>query len=258
MFYLKIFTLGFLCIMLLSFGQSYYKATNSGVALHGQSWSTARRDSAEVAPDPVAFRQTAIVQVYVAPTFGWRGLFAVHPWIIFKKAGETEFSRYEVVSWGSSNVIRENYALPDGYWFGARPQLIVDHRGSAAAVMIPQIEAAIKSYPWPHTYRVWPGPNSNTFLAHIGREVPALRLDLPANAIGKDFRPLNNPVGLPPSGRGLQLSLLGVLGLTLGGEEGLEVNILGFNMGFDVKSPALRLPFVGRLGQPKVETDAAG
>jgi hypothetical protein len=258
MLYLKIITLGFLCIMLLSFGQSYYKATHSGVELSGQSWSTARRDSAELAPDPLTFRQTAIVQVYVAPTFGWRGLFAVHPWIIFKKAGETEFSRYEVVSWGSSNVIRENYALPDGYWFGAKPQLIVDHRGAAAAAMIPQIEKAIKSYPWPHTYRVWPGPNSNTFLAHIGREVPALRLDLPANAIGKDFRPLKNPVGLPPSGRGLQLSLLGVLGLTLGGEEGLEVNILGFNMGIDVKSPALRLPFVGRLGQTKLESDAAG
>jgi len=258
MLYLKFITLGFLCIMLLSFGQSYYKATHSGVELRGQSWSTARRDSAEMAPDPVTFRQMAIVQVYVAPTFGWRGLFAVHPWIIFKKAGETHFSRYEVVSWGSSNVIRENYALPDGYWFGAKPQLIVDHRGTAAAAMIPQIEKAIKSYPWPHTYRVWPGPNSNTFLAHIGREVPTLRLDLPANAIGKDFRPLKNPVGLPPSGRGLQLSLLGVLGLTLGGEEGLEVNILGFNMGIDVKSPALRLPFVGRLGQTKLESEAAG
>lgn len=258
MVWLKVITVGFLCVMLLSFGQSYLRAAHSGVALTGQSWSDARRDSARLAPDPVALSQTAIVQVYVAPTFGWRGLFAVHPWIIFKKAGETHFSRYEVVSWGSDNVIRENYTLPDGYWFGAKPQLIVDHRGAVAAAMIPAIEAAIKSYPWPHTYRVWPGPNSNTFLAHIGREVPALRLDLPANAIGKDFRPLSNPLGLPPSGRGVQLSLLGVLGLTLGAEEGIEVNILGLNMGIDVKSLALRLPFIGRLGPGKVETDLAG
>ncbi|MGB9097015.1 DUF3750 domain-containing protein [Erwinia sp.] len=254
---LKVLSIGFICIMLLSLGQSYLKASHNGVALTGQSWSTAKRDSAGIAPDPVALSQTAIVQIYVAPTFGWRGLFAVHPWIIFKKAGETQFSRYEVVSWGSNNVIRENFTLPDGYWFGAKPQLIVDHRGAAAAAMIPQIEAAIKSYPWPHTYRVWPGPNSNTFLAHIGREVPTLRLDLPANAIGKDFRPLTNPVGLPPSGRGFQFSLLGVLGLTLGGEEGLEVNILGFNMGVDIKSPALRLPFIGRIGKAHLETDSA-
>lgn len=257
MIWLKVFSIGFIGVMLLSFAQSYFNATHSGVVLNGQSWSTARRDSAHLAPDPVALKEVAIVQVYVAPTFGWRGLFAVHPWILFKKAGETEFRRYEVVSWGSNNVIRENFAIPDGYWFGAKPQLITDHRGPSAAAMIPKIEAAIKSYPWPHTYRVWPGPNSNTFLAHIGREVPTLRLDLPANAIGKDFRPLNNPVGLPPSGRGLQLSVLGVLGVTLGAEEGLEVNILGFNMGVDVKYPALRLPFVGRLGQSKVETDPA-
>lgn len=253
---LKVLSIGFICIMLLSFGQSYLKASQNGTAITGQSWSTAKRDSAGIAPDPVAFRQTAIVQVYIAPAFSWRGLLAVHPWIIFKKAGETQFRRYEVVSWGSNNVIRENFTLPDGYWFGGKPQLIVDHRGAGAEAMIPQIEAAIKSYPWPHTYRVWPGPNSNTFLAHIGREVPALKLDLPANAIGKDFRPLTNPVGLPPSGRGFQASLLGVLGLTLGGEEGLEINILGFNMGVDIKSPALRLPFIGRIGKARLETDS--
>lgn len=251
MFFAKMIGLGLLCIMLLSFGQSYLKATHSGAKITGQDWATARRDSAGVAPSPLQFKETAIVQVYTAPTFGWRGLFAVHPWIIFKKAGETQFQRYEVVSWGSTNVVRHNYALPDGYWFGAQPVPIVDHRGAAAEAMIPHIEAAIKRYPWPHTYRVWPGPNSNTFLAHIGREVPELRLDLPANAIGKDFRSLAHPVGLPPSGRGVQVTLLGVLGLTLGAEEGVEINLLGLNLGLDVRSPALRLPFVGRLGSEK-------
>jgi len=243
---LKVCSLAFICILLLSFGQSYVKATHSGVKITGGDWATARRDSAGIAPDPCALKDTAIVQVYTATTFGWRGLFAVHPWIIFKRAGETRFSRYEVISWGSNNVVRRNYALPDGYWFGARPGLLLEHRGSAAEAMIPHIEAAIKSYPWPHTYRVWPGPNSNTFLAHIGREVPALKLDMPANAIGKDFRPLTRPVGLPPSGRGVQLSLFGIAGVTLGIEEGIELNL-----GVDVKSPALRLPFIGRLGVDK-------
>jgi hypothetical protein len=114
--------------------------------------------------------------------------------------------------------------------------------------MIPKIEAAIKSYPYPHTYHAWPGPNSNTFIAHIGREVPDLQLDLPSNAIGKDYRGITNPIGLPPSGRGVQVSLLGLLGVTLGVEEGIEVNVLGLNLGIDVKNPALRLPFVGRVG----------
>ncbi|RRZ92926.1 DUF3750 domain-containing protein [Erwinia sp. 198] len=258
MFLVKVIGISFICMLLLSFAQSYVKATHSGVAINGQHWSTARRDSAEMAPDPQKFIDTAIVQVYTAPTFGWRGLFAVHPWIIFKKAGESQYHRYEVVSWGSSNVIRHNYALPDGYWFGAKPRLLVDHRGERAAAMIPAIEAAIGSYPWPRSYRVWPGPNSNTFLAHIGREVPELKLDLPANAIGKDFRPLSRPVGLPASGKGVQISLLGVLGLTLGAEEGVEFNVLAFNFGIDFKHPALRLPFTGRLGTNKIETDSGG
>ncbi|WP_413737571.1 DUF3750 domain-containing protein [Sodalis sp. RH21] len=255
MIYLKTFSIGFICVLLLSFGQSWFKARQSGEVFTGQNWWAARRDSTGIAPDPVQLRETAIVQIYAAPTFGWRGLVAVHPWIIFKKAGETRYSRYDVVSWGSDNVVRRDFAAADAYWYGSRPKLLVDHRGAGAEAMIPQIEAAIGSYPYPHTYHAWPGPNSNTFVAHIGREVPELRLDLPANAIGKDYRTLRHPIGLPPSGRGLQVSLLGVLGVTLGAQEGVEVNVLGFNMGVDVMSPALRLPFIGRLGHDKVVTD---
>jgi len=257
MFYLKAFLIGFLCVLLLSFGQSWSKAKQSGEVFTGEHWWTARRDSAGIAPDPVQLRDTAIVQIYAAPTYGWRGLVAVHPWIIFKRAGETQYSRYDVISWGSDDVVRRDSAIPDGYWFGSRPKLLVDHRGVGAQAMIPQIEAAIKSYPYPHTYHAWPGPNSNTFIAHIGREVPELRLDLPANAIGKDYRTLLHPIGLPPSGRGLQVSLLGVLAVTLSMEEGVEVNLLGFNVGVDVMSPALRLPFIGRLGYDKVAKDKA-
>ncbi|MDN5681563.1 MAG: DUF3750 domain-containing protein [Ewingella sp.] len=237
------------CILFLSLGCSYVKSSQGKEQQAvGGDWSTARRDSAGIAPNPVQLKSTAIIQIYAAPTYGWRGLVAVHPWIIYKRAGDTQFTRYDVVSWGSSNVVRRDYAIPDGYWFGSKPKLLADRRGELAETLIPQIEAAIKSYPYPHTYHAWPGPNSNTFMAHIGREVPGLKLDMPSNAIGKDYRGLTNPIGLPPSGRGLQVSVLGVLGFTLGVEEGVEVNLLGLNLGVDIKSPALRLPFVGRVG----------
>lgn len=253
MSYLKVFGIVFICVLILSFGHSLAQAARSGEIFSGKGWWSARRDSAGIAPDPAASGKIAIVQVYTAPTYGWRGLVAVHPWIIFKQAGETQYRRYEVISWGSDNVVRRNYTSPDGFWYGARPTLLVEHRGAEAEAMIPRIEAAINSYPWPKTYRVWPGPNSNTFIAHIGREVPELRLDLPANAIGKDYRPLARPVGHPPSGRGLQVSLLGVLGLTLSVEEGVEINILGASLGVDFNPPALRLPFIGRLGYDDVK-----
>lgn len=213
-----------------------------------RSWRTAARHSAGLAPDPVGLADTAIVQVYAAATFGWRGYFAVHPWIIYKRAGDATYTRYDVIGWGSSPVVRRNYAVPDGLWFGATPKVLVDHRGEGVEVLIDDIEAAIARYPHADEYRSYPGPNSNTFLAHIGREVPALRLDLPANAIGKDYRPVTRPFGVSPSGSGLQFSLLGLFGLSVGLEEGLELNLLGLNFGVDLNSPALRLPAIGRVG----------
>jgi hypothetical protein len=93
----------------------------------------------------------------------------------------------------------------------------------------------------------WPGPDSNTFIARIGREVPALKRDMPANAIGKDYRSLLNPIGLPPSGRGIQISILGLAGVTLGAEDGVEVNLLELNLGLAFSPLHLRLPFIGQL-----------
>ena len=243
----KLLTVGLAALLTLSFGISL---ANDPPSLGGErrNWRTAPRHSAGIAPDPVRFADTAIVQVYAAPTYGWRGYFAVHPWIIYKRRGETAFTRYDVIAWGGGRVVRRNYALADGLWFGAQPRLLVDHRGEGVEAMIDGIEAAIASYPYADQYRSYPGPNSNTFLAHIGREVPALKLDLPANAIGKDYRPVSELIGLPPSGAGLQASFLGLLGIIIGPEEGIEINILGLNFGLDFKRPALRLPSIGRLG----------
>ena len=68
--------------------------------------------------------------------------------------------------------------------------MIADVRGPAAAAAIPTIEAAIAAYPHrgPGDYRVWPGPNSNTFVATVLRAVPELAIALPPDAVGKDFR----------------------------------------------------------------------
>lgn len=222
-------------------------ASTSAMATRG-SWQNAARHSAGVAPDPVEHQGEAIVQVYAARTYGWRGFFAVHPWIIFKRADQDHYSRYDVVGWRAPNVVQRNYAVPDGLWYGSRPKILVEHRGPSVEAMINQIEAAIASYPFADQYRSYPGPNSNTFLAHIGREVPALKLDLPANAIGKDYRTLSQAVGRSTSGSGVQASLLGLLGVTVGWEEGLELNLLGLSFGVDINQPALRLPFLGRLG----------
>src|SRR5205085_1228908 len=98
------------------------------------------------------------------------------------------------------------------------------------------------------SYRAWPGPNSNTFLAHIARQVPELRLDLPSNAVGKDFLPGGALFAAAPSGSGFQLSLYGLAGILVAAKEGFELNLLGLNIGIDAAAPAVKLPALGRLG----------
>lgn len=210
-------------------------------------WHAASRAPTGQAPDPAA-EPGAVVQVYAARAFGWRGVVAVHTWIVTKEANAEAYTRWDVVGWGGGRVIRRDYAAPDAMWYGQRPQLLADRRGGEAAELIPRIEAAVASYPWPERYRTWPGPNSNTFTAHVARSVPGLRLDLPPTAIGKDYRPLDRALGRAPSGGGVQLSVLGVAGVILAPEEGVEINLLGLGVGLDLGTPAVRLPALGRVG----------
>ncbi len=224
-----------------------------GTLARDPAWWQARRDSSEQAPDP-ATTPAAVIQIYAARTVGWKGALGVHTWIAVKRSGAPEYTRYEVIGWGvdrGASALRVNRTGPDNYWFGSRPDLLVDARGEGVDALIDRLEAAVGAYPYPATYRTWPGPNSNTFTAFVGRSVPELRLDLPPTAVGKDFLPGGAPVGLAPSGTGVQVSVLGLAGVLVGWEEGLEVNVLGLTFGLDWNRPALKLPGVGRLGVPQ-------
>jgi hypothetical protein len=116
----------------------------------------------------------------------------------------------------------------------------------------------VKGYTFANSgdYRIWPGPNSNTFVATVLRAVPELGVTMPPNAIGRDYRPYPY-VGLSDSGTGIEASLWGVLGVKVGWVEGIEVNFLGLVAGLDLRRPALKLPGFGRIGiEPAVATAA--
>ncbi len=218
---------------------------------NGQAWHEASRASAGLAPS-AAEDPRAIVQVYAAPTFGWRGIFAVHSWIAVKPAGpDGRWTRWDVMRWGGGGTVKTNRERPDARWYGAEPRLLRDVRGPEAAALIPRIRAAVAAYPYDHWYRTFPGPNSNTFVASVARAVPELGLDLPANAIGKDWLPWTAPLATPPGGQGVQLSVEGMLGVLVGAEEGVEVNLLGLSFGVDWSPWSLRLPGIGQW--PEVE-----
>ncbi len=213
-------------------------------------WRTARNDSSHQAPDP-AKTEEAVLQVYAARAFSWRGTFGVHTWFALKPHGGAHYSRLEVIGWGVRHgrpAVRASRYTPDAYWFGSRPKLLLEMRGPLADVLIGDVIQAAENYPYPATYRIWPGPNSNTFTAYVARQVPGLGLELPATAIGKDFLTNGAFLADAPSGTGKQFSLYGLAGLTLAAEEGLEVNILGLTVGIDLSPLALKLPGIGRLG----------
>ena len=152
-------------------------------------WRTASRQSAGIAPDS-DMTQEAVLQVYGADAWGWRGLFAVHTWIAAKRKGEQFYTVYDVVGWrerSGQSVVGIKKDVPDRYWYGARPELLAEHRGPGVDMIIDAVDSAARKYPWANTYTVFPGPNSNTFVAWIAKEVPELELRMPLRAIGSSY-----------------------------------------------------------------------
>ena len=171
----------------------------------------------------------------------------MHSWIVLKRANAPEWTRYDVVGWG--NPVRLDNWPPDGRWYGNMPVAIADVSGAEAEKLIPRIEAAVRAYRFSYAgdYRIWPGPNSNSFTAAILRAVPELGVALPPNAVGRDFRD-GFYAGRTDSGTGVELNLHGFAGIKLGWAEGIEVNLLGLVAGLDLRHPGLKLPGFGRIG----------
>ncbi len=221
----------------------------AGMSNDENSWWSARRDATGISPKPEAHKD-AVIQVFAARTWGWRGNLAVHTWIVMKPENAKAYDRYEVIGWraynGGDALVRRKGG-PDNHWYGNPPQTLVDIRGEEAAGLIEKVRSVITAYPHRATYRLWPGPNSNTFIAHIGRQVPELELDMPPTAIGKDFMAGGALAGPAVSGQGVQLSLFGLAGFAVSPVEGIELHLLGFTIGVDFDDAALKMPGFGRV-----------
>ena len=185
--------------------------------------------------------------IFTGRTGRWKGIFSVHSWVVLKPENATAWNRYDVVGWGQP--VRNNGWAPDGRWYGDTPRVLLDMRGPQASALIPKVRSAIAAYQYSRAgdYRIWPGPNSNTFVASVLRAMPELEATLPSNAIGKDFRPAPY-IGLTDSRTGIEASLFGIVGVKLGWVEGVELNFLGLVSGIDLRHPAVKLPGFGRLG----------
>ena len=106
-----------------------------------RSWRDADWSSTGTLP-PAGDSKPARVIVFTGTAGAWKGIFAVHSWIVLKRANAPGWTRYDVVGWG--NPVRTNGWPPDGRWFGNMPVAIADVSGADAEKLIPRIEAAVR------------------------------------------------------------------------------------------------------------------
>ena len=212
------------------------------------SYLTASRESSHLAPLPNNYSD-AIIQVYGARAFNWRGIFALHLWLVIKPKNGAQYTIYQVLGWRAFqglSALSITQDIPDRLWFNQKPTIILDIRGEQAEQLIPKIDQAARSYPYSNQYSTWPGPNSNTFIAYIAHQVPEMGLALPSNALGKDFTG-RQFFTRTPSGTGYQLSFYGCFGIMLALKEGLEINFLGLVYGINPMTLSIKLPGFGDI-----------
>lgn len=206
-------------------------------------WNRAIWTSAGILPPPDV--NDAAVYILAARTGGMKGAISLHSWIVLKRPGEARYERYDKVGWGQP--VRRNHRDADGYWYSNRPFVVHAVEGEAAQALLPQFDAAIAAYPYGRAggYHIWPGPNSNTFVAHVLDAVPEFGGRLPPHAVGRDYAPGWGRFGSTPDGQDFRASLGGYAGITFGWASGLEVNILGLVAGLDFARLGVKLPGVG-------------
>ncbi|MBB3945079.1 hypothetical protein GGQ73_001004 [Rhizobium skierniewicense] len=214
---------------------------------HPTGYRNARWSSAGILPEAPANKPAAIY-VYSAMTGGLKGSIASHAWIVVKKEGASSYERYDKVGWGTP--IRRNAYAPDAYWYSNMPRRVLELHGDEAERLIPKIEQAIANYPYgkPGGYTIYPGPNSNTFVAHVLRQVPELGVVLPPDAVGRDYLPNGEFIHVADDWKDVSLSLGGYLGVSAGARSGFEVNFLGLVAGIDIANPGIKIPGLGYFG----------
>ena len=211
-----------------------------------ESWRTADWGSSRLLPEAADVPDPRVM-ILAARTGRWKSIFAEHMSIVLKPEGANEWTRYDVVGWGTP--VRRNGWAADTFWYGNRPYIVAEISGAEAKALIPRVEAAIAAYPYAARgdYTVWPGPNSNSFVAWVVRNTDGFSAELPPVAVGKDYLGEGLRMARAASGSGVVFSAGGFLGLTLAWEEGLEINLLGTAIGIDPNDLAVKLPSLGKL-----------
>jgi hypothetical protein len=171
---------------------------------------------------------------------------AVHHWFTAFDPETRQWQRWEV--WQNRNAGGKSWGHvhcdlmhPDRGVGGGPCVVAAEWRGETARALHGVLLDHAR-YPHREQYRVWPGPNSNTYVAWVLREA-GVPCDLDPRAIGKDYLGLGGAGRITATGFQVETPLLGV---KLGRAEGAELHLLGFTLGVQTSPPALKTP-LGRL-----------
>lgn len=127
--------------------------------------------------------------------------FAVHPWIVTTKNGQS--TRWEIIHREYPGKERfgflyknfysdpkqgiKKHSLSNQYWHTTKIGEISGGEESLAASMFSFIENMSPNYPFQNNYTLFPGPNSNTYVAWVLKHFPEAKIQLPWNAFGKNL-----------------------------------------------------------------------
>ncbi|MGB0952655.1 MAG: DUF3750 domain-containing protein [Planctomycetota bacterium] len=210
----------------------------------------------------------------------WYTRFAEHAWIDVKQGSEADWTRIEIG--GPSSGVKVFPIDPDEaratHRWQNRVSILETLRGDRAREAIPRILERARAEPdfgqqhlefdeeggfsvtidrpSSRSYDAFPGPNSNTLIAGIVEDVPGLHAELHHNSVGKDF-PRGFRAGRTSSGFGVEVDS-SYLGAGIGLRQGLELHLAQITLGVSLWPPALKLPFLPRIGIHQGWIGAAG
>jgi len=170
--------------------------------------------------------------------------FATHSWVQYRPDVNSPWRRIEIVNKTSGllhHVIDDETAHAKKRW-DERVRILSQSDGNKNPHFVRDIMSFAKNYE-ASIYRVWPGPNSNTFAEHLMREVDGVSAVLDHNAVGKEH---GFYAGRTAGGTGVEMQSP-VAGLALGLREGVEVSLFGLTGGVSFYPPAVKIPFLPRI-----------
>ncbi|MBC6481316.1 MAG: DUF3750 domain-containing protein [Hormoscilla sp. GM7CHS1pb] len=180
------------------------------------------------------------------------GLLAVHLYFVVSSGENSQWERWEVWQWRNAfsqpkntrqkacGHLHVNLMAPLSEIGGGPSFMVQTWDGVAAEKIIATLHEHAENYISRNRYLLWPGPNSNSYVARIINYagVPA---SLPGTAIGKDWDGIFNfKFSLDPFRLIFQTPLIGVkISLT----EDLELNLFGGTIvGINFRFQELKFP----------------